>query len=93
MQRLPFPRYLDTPHHIIMWTVDEVMVFVACTILGIIDGHMLPGMAVGAAMMYVYRRYRDRHPNGYLRHLAYWYGLVPIKGRGRLNPFQRRVLP
>lgn len=93
MQRIPFPRYLDAPHQIILWSVDEIGVFFACTSVGIVQDHMFPGMAVGAAMMYVYRRYRDRHPNGFLRHLGYWYGLVPVKGRAPLNPFQRKVLP
>ena len=93
MQRLPFPRYLDAPHQILMWSVDEVVVFMVCTIVGVLQGHALPGMFVGIALMYVYRRFRDRHPDGFVRHVAYWYGLVPLKGRASLNPFQRRVLP
>lgn len=92
-QRTPFPRHLDTPHQIVFWRVDEVSVLFVFIILGIIQNRLFTGMLIGLAAMYVYRRYRERHPNGYLRHAAYWYGLITLKGRSVLNPFQRKVLP
>jgi len=40
-----------------------------------------------------FTRYRDSRPDGFLIHMAYWYGILVPKGRSILSPFHRRIFP
>lgn len=40
-----------------------------------------------------YRKFRDNHPDGYLKHLFYHWGLYFCKSKSMRNPFIKQYIP
>ena len=91
--QLQFPRYLDAPQRFLFWTVDQIIPFAMMAMVGMIADMLMVCLGIGALMAWGFARYRDSRPDGHLQHLAYWYGIMPLKGRAALNPFARSVFP
>jgi conjugal transfer pilus assembly protein TraL len=93
MEAIPFPRYLDAPQRFLFWTVDQIVPFATLALIGMLMKMLFVCVLVGAVLSWGFARFRDSRPDGYLQHLAYWYGLLPLNGRACLNPFFRRIYP
>lgn len=91
--QLKFPRHMDQPTRLLFWTIDQIVPFSTLMLVGMITGTLLTSCLLGIAIAWGLSRYRDSRPDGYLQHMAYWYGVVPMKGRTALNPFERKVYP
>lgn len=87
------PRGVDDPPHILFWRSDDFAVFGACYCIGLLANQLTIFLILGFAATYWMRKYRDGQPEGFLRHLLWWHGLLPVKARGLLSPFHRQVLP
>ena len=92
MQPRTLPRHLDQPQRILIFQADELMPAVILFTIGIAMGHLGKFMLLGAASIWLMRRFRHTKPDGFVIHALYWYGL-PVPFRTTLNPFLRRVLP
>lgn len=88
-----FPRYLDAPQQVLFWTVDQMVPFATLALIGMATKNLMLCLMIGGVAAWAFARYRDSKPDGYLMHLAYWYGMLPLKGRALINPFHRRILP
>ena len=93
MQSMPFPRYLDAPQRFLFWTVDQIVPFATLALIGMLMKILIVCLVVGFGAAWAFGRFRDSKPDGYLQHMAYWYGLMPLKGRACINPFQRTIYP
>lgn len=88
-----FPRYADEPPVFLLWSVDEAIPVGLGLALGILMEQLIVMTVLGLVASNFYKKYRDRHPDGYLLHAAYWWGLVKGQGPSLVNPFQKRWLP
>lgn len=93
MENIHFPRYLDAPTRLLFWTVDQIVPFAILALVGMLTKTLFVCLILGAIVSWSFTRYRDSRPDGYLQHMAYWYGLIPLKGRACINPFTRQVYP
>lgn len=93
MNKLTLPRGVDEPQHVLFWRADDFAVFGACYCVGLLANQLIIFLLLGFVGSYWMRKHRESHPDGYLRHFLYWHGLLPIKARGALGPFHRKVLP
>lgn len=91
--RTPFPKYLDAPQQILFWTADQMVPFATMALIGMATKTLMPCLLLGGVGAWAFARYRDSRPDGFLQHIAYWYGILPLKGRSVINPFIRRILP
>ncbi len=90
---MQFPRYLDAPPRFLFWTFNDLIPFAAAALLGILADSLLSGMLIGVVLAWFFRRYQDTKPNGYVQHVAYWYGVLPMSGRTAINSFIRAIYP
>lgn len=67
------PRTLDSPAKVIFWEVDEVILFVACFLLGIISGYVFTGLIIGAILMIIYSKLKNNRGAAYVKQSAYWF--------------------
>jgi len=90
---LEFPRYLDAPPQVLFWTLDQVVPFATMALIGMATKTLGLCLVIGGVFAWAFARFRDSKPDGFLPHIAYWYGVLPLKGRAAINPFQRRIYP
>lgn len=88
-----FPRYLDAPTRILFWTLDQIVPFSTMALVGMLTKKLLICLVLGGLISWGLTKFKDSKPDGYLMHMLYWYGLLPLKGRSFLNPFFRRIYP
>ena len=94
MDPVKIPRYIDANQVVLLrWTADELAIFGTMFVIGIIISHPTVGMALGMASVSGFGRYRNSKSDGFLMHIMYWWGLVPLRNRSIVNPFHRRILP
>lgn len=94
MELVRIPRRIDDPPHVLMWSLDEFMPMAVGLAFGMMIGQATISFLVGYIFTRYYRRYRDTHPDGYLLHLMYWYGIATMKKAKTIkNPFVRRYFP
>lgn len=93
MDQINIPTEIDTPHIILLWSVDEFVPFMVLVVLGNFTNHFFWGLGTGWVISHLYKRYKNTRPDGYLYHLLYWLGLTGLKGLTMPNPYQREYLP
>lgn len=69
----PIPTHLDDPSQMLLWEADEFVLLAVMFGVGILVGHLTPMILASLLLVRGYRRLRDRRPNGFLVHMAYWY--------------------
>lgn len=93
MEPVEIPRFVDDPPHVLLWSADELAPVAIGLVAGILTGNAFVLTALGVVATKLYRRFRDNHPDGFLLHALYWYGLWPNHARSMPNSFIRRFLP
>jgi len=93
MEPVNIPVEIDTPQQVLLWSVDEFAPFMLFLVLGNFLNHFFLGLGVGWLVSHLYRRFKNTRPDGYLLHLLYWVGLLPLVGRTMVNPYQREYAP
>ena len=93
MEQTPLPRRIDDKPRLLFWTADEAVPFALLFMVGMVIGQFILCIVLGLGASWLFRKYRDRHPDGYVLHALYWYGVMPLRGRCLVNPFHRRILP
>ena len=90
---LRIPTKIDEPVQFLLWSSDELIPIMTMMCFGVIMENILFFMAIGYVFMRVYRRFKNRQPEGFLLHVLYWAGFLPQKSRVMVNPFDRRWIP
>lgn len=93
MDPIQIPAYLDAPKRLLFWTVDQIVPFALFFVLGMLAGKLFYGIVVGVAMSWALEKFKNSRSDGLMQHMAYWYGIIPLKGRAVINPFVRRIFP
>ena len=93
MQDLEFPIRVDDPPYIGFLRADDFFTISLPFWIGFFCNAMLLGTLFGIALVWPMRKYRESHPDGHIKHLLWWYGLLPVRARGLVSPFLRRILP
>jgi conjugal transfer pilus assembly protein TraL len=93
MDPVRVPVEIDTPHQVLLWSVDEFVPFMLFLIIGNLTGHLVSFCVMGGVIGHFYKRYKNTRPDGYLNHLLYWAGFRGQKGMTYLNPYAREFLP
>lgn len=92
MERIEFPRHADAQQRILFFTMDQVIPFSGCLVVGLAMNQLLLSVLVGAAVTWFFGRFTDSTPDGYLNHAGFWYLGFPIKGRAAM-PHVWRIFP
>lgn len=67
------PRRLNDPPRMFWWELDLALLVLASTLLGMVAGYFMSGVAAGVLTAWVYGRMKSgKHP-AYALHLIYWY--------------------
>jgi conjugal transfer pilus assembly protein TraL len=93
MEAIRFPKYIDSQQRLLFWTADQLVPFSVFVVIGMMLKALFVSIVAGVLVSYAFTRYRDSRPDGFLIHMAYWYGVLVPKGRSILSPFLRRILP
>jgi conjugal transfer pilus assembly protein TraL len=93
MEAIPFSRHNDMPQKFLFWQIDQVVPLATAIFIGVMTQNMFLYSAMGFFVAWGLGRWRDSRPDGYLQHMLYWYGIVPLKARCAINPFVRKFFP
>jgi len=93
MEPIILPRGIDDPPQVLLWSIDELLPFMAMLLLGALTRQLAGCALASLVVIKLFRRFRDSRPDGYLYHGLYWLGLIPLKGYSWINPYRRRFLP
>ena len=93
MEPIKIPTEIDTPHQVLLWSMDEFVPFMCFLVIGNLTGHLITGILIGTVLGQLYRRYKNTRPDGYLNHLLYWVGFRGKKGVTYVNPYRKEFLP
>lgn len=93
MDPIIVPTALDAPKRLLFWTVDQVVPFAFFFVIGMMAGRLFMGIVAGVFLSWALEKFKNSRSDGLMQHLAYWYGIVPLKGRSAINPFTRRIYP
>lgn len=89
MQPIDIPQYQDDPRQLLFWSSDELLPGVAIFLAGFMLEQVFIALVIAYFCVKFFRSHKEAHSDGYLRHLAYWKGLLPEKGHTVVNPFKR----
>ena len=93
MDSIKIPRGIDDPPQVLLWSIDELLPFMAMLILGALMRQLAACALASLVLIKLFRRFRDSRPDGYLYHRLYWAGLTPLKDYSLINPYRRHFLP
>jgi len=68
------PRYIDEPAKVILWTIDEFVVFVIpfFTLFFYFDAPITAVM-IGVSLVFLLKKIKGEQGHHFLLHVAYWY--------------------
>lgn len=95
MKETRIPTRADQPPQLLLWSADECLpVLLGLGLgLGIMINQVFVCTVTEMIISHFYRKFRDLHPDGYLLHLAYWYGLGFCRSKSMINPWIKRLIP
>lgn len=90
---IAFPKSLDEPPFVLIFRMDDLAVFSIFLCAGFLFDAVLLVCLIGIVATWAYRRFRAGRQEGYLVHVAYWYGLSTDRIRSMPNAFIRFYQP
>jgi conjugal transfer pilus assembly protein TraL len=85
MDKYYLPKTLDVPAKVILWTIDEVVVFLIPFLLTFLLLHSpMIGMMSGAILVIFLKKIKGEEGHYFLAHLSYWH--LPSFVRYRATP-------
>lgn len=93
METKKFSRHNDMPQRFLFWQIDQVVPLSTMIVMGALSGNLILYGAIGLGVAWALGRWRDSNPDGYMLHMLYWYGIIPIRARVAINPFLRKIYP
>ena len=90
---MEIPRTINAPIQFLFWSLDAIYPVAVGLIWGIWFDRLLLGLFLGMMAIRIYRRFRDRHPDGHLSHRLYWLGFSFSASKTLPNPYVRVFYP
>ena len=75
MERHYIPRYLWAQPQIVWWELDEFLLFIVPLVIGNFANQLMVGIAVGAVLSTLFKKFKEGQQEGFLYHFLYWHGL------------------
>ncbi len=73
------PKYIGSSFQALWWEIDELGIFFAGTIIGIIFGFFFLSILISGLVMHYYSKYKEKTVRGFFKHALYWYGFKDKK--------------
>lgn len=89
MQCVNIPQRVDEPPHILLWSADELLPVILSLIIGVVICRALMCTLIGLLAAKAYRKFRDRHLDGFLLHLLWYHGFWFCRSRYMQHPYVR----
>ena len=89
---LNIPRRLNDPPRMFWWDLDLALLVLAATLLGMIAGYFVSGVAGGLSGAWLYSRAKSGQHPAYALHLIYWYMPAAVVKLNRTPPSHLREL-
>lgn len=89
MDPIEIPVHLDEPKMVLIFSSDQFVAFTLAFTAGLLFRELLAGIVFGVGLAWLFRKFRDAVPDGYVAHALFWYTGLPMKGRSLFNPFIR----
>lgn len=89
METIRVLAHLDRPVRLLFWTMDEIVVMMVPFLIGIMASSFTV-FGVGIVLYRVYRKYKRRYSNRYIKALLYWY--LPGKFKWMLPSYKRHFI-
>ena len=87
-------KFIDAPPNLLGFQLDELVIICLAIIVGIISELIIFTLPLGILLCKIYARFRNDRADGYLMHLLYHWGLMPMRGKRVFpNAFIKRWLP
>lgn len=93
MDKNHIPQYLDEPTRIILWTIDELILFlVPLLILFFGFDQLILGIGVGVALVFGLRKLKGEQGHYFLHSLMYWYLPAIVRFKSTPPSYYREFL-
>jgi len=93
MDKYHIPANLDAPFKIVIWTVDEIFLFLTpfLIFLTILNSPLI-GLTIGAGLVISLKKLKGEEGHHFLKHLFYWYFPPLIHYQVMPPSYKREVL-
>lgn len=81
MEERYIPKYLNAQLQILWWDLDEFIVLIIFTGIGLIANHQFFGAVIGYIAMRIYTKLNNAKHPGFVKHFAYSIGLFGLKNK------------
>ena len=93
MDKNHIPQLLDEPTRIILWTIDELIIFLTpFLVLFLVFDHVLTGLAVGIILVLGLRKLKGEQGHYFLHSLMYWHLPAMIRFKSTPPSYYREFL-
>jgi conjugal transfer pilus assembly protein TraL len=93
MDKYHIPQHLDEPFKLILWTLDEFIVFLTPFIVFLLFlNSPLVGLFLGAALLFGLKRIKGEQGHYFIYNLIYWYFPVFMHLKATPPSYQRTLL-
>lgn len=93
MEEHLIPQSLDAPPLALIFNASQLFSFIGFAVVGVVVDHPFIAGALGVVFGSFLNKYADKKPDGFLRHMSYYYGLPVITGRVYKNGLDREFRP
>lgn len=76
------PRYMDALPQILWWELDELVILFLSFFLGLITRQLTTLLIVGVISTFILAKLKNGKSDGFIFHLAYWYGIPSFAIKG-----------
>lgn len=81
MEKHYVPKYLNAKPQLLWWELDQFMILMVFTGLGVMANKQFEGAAIGFILMFLYTKITNSNQPGFIKHFSYKYGMWGAKGR------------
>ena len=93
MKETRIPTLADLPPRLLLWSADDIMPVIIGFCFGILVNQIVICTVLGLVSVHFYKKFRDMHADGFIFHLAYWYGCSMFRSSSMINPWVKRLIP
>ncbi|RWR30557.1 hypothetical protein D2T29_12865 [Sinirhodobacter populi] len=93
VKEVRIPQTLDLPPLVLIFNASHLFSFVGFAMVGVVVGHAVIGGVLGLFFGSFINKYNDKKPDGYIRHMGYFFGFPVMAGKKYTNGLDRDLRP